>query len=223
MPTTLHDEDDDGLTDDCDNCPHVANETQGDADGDGVGDGCDPRPTAGGDRIAFFDGFGDDLHRWVTGDSEWLVFGDQLHASSSSCIDVLINGLALDDAMLERRVTVHDYEYGNTNSWNDLRLAGADQGHGCSIRTSYGSNLLAYWIGSFGSPDGTVNFDAFDVDAPFVLRTTAYGSSFRCEIAGQTQETFTSSYYASGGFGLKQCYQDTSTDYVVVVELGGPL
>jgi hypothetical protein len=39
------DSDSDGITDDLDNCIHVANPTQGDADADGLGDACDGCPT----------------------------------------------------------------------------------------------------------------------------------------------------------------------------------
>src|SRR5438067_1003993 len=47
----------DGIGDVCDHCPHLASATDPDADGDGVGDACDPRPGIAGDHIALFDGF----------------------------------------------------------------------------------------------------------------------------------------------------------------------
>src|SRR5687767_10783077 len=54
-PPSTHDEDGDGVVDECDNCPSVSNASQADVgevnaggSADGVGDGCDPRPSAGG-------------------------------------------------------------------------------------------------------------------------------------------------------------------------------
>jgi hypothetical protein len=69
-----HDMDDRG--DACDVCPHVIDIGK-DTDGDGVGDGCDPRPTSGGDRIAFFEGFYDPVS-WVSivGQNTWQAIAD---------------------------------------------------------------------------------------------------------------------------------------------------
>lgn len=53
-----HDEDQDGVDDACDGCPHLADPAQLDGDGDGVNDICDPDPAVAAERIAFFDGFG---------------------------------------------------------------------------------------------------------------------------------------------------------------------
>ncbi|HEY4182414.1 MAG TPA: hypothetical protein VGM90_36535 [Kofleriaceae bacterium] len=52
-----HDEDGDGIADNCDVCPQDADPGQADGDSDGVGDACDPNPTTPGDSIAFFDPF----------------------------------------------------------------------------------------------------------------------------------------------------------------------
>ncbi len=56
------DEDVDGVPDRCDNCPPVANATQGDSDLDGVGDACDPASDPSlPHRILLFESFDDDL------------------------------------------------------------------------------------------------------------------------------------------------------------------
>ena len=51
---TTHDEDGDGIADNCDNCPADVNPGQEDSDGDGVGDACDPHPGIA-DQIELFD------------------------------------------------------------------------------------------------------------------------------------------------------------------------
>ena len=47
----FHDEDGDGIENDCDNCPGIFNQDQKDQDGDGVGDACDPHLTLKGDQL----------------------------------------------------------------------------------------------------------------------------------------------------------------------------
>lgn len=51
-----HDEDADGVVDNCDVCPHLAG-PQLDGDGDRVGDACDPEPARPAQRIVVFEPF----------------------------------------------------------------------------------------------------------------------------------------------------------------------
>ena len=68
------DEDGDGVGDEVDNCPHVANPQQEDvgemAAGppDGVGDACDPEPARAGNRLVLFEG-------WHAAPSGWTASG----------------------------------------------------------------------------------------------------------------------------------------------------
>ena len=54
-PTSTHDEDADGIIDDCDVCPWIPDLPQADTDGDRVGDACDPEPANARQRIVLFD------------------------------------------------------------------------------------------------------------------------------------------------------------------------
>ncbi|MFN0246688.1 MAG: hypothetical protein ACKV2T_07250 [Kofleriaceae bacterium] len=51
-----HDEDEDGIQDACDLCPHLASNDEANEDGDGLGDQCDPDPTTA-QCIAAFEPF----------------------------------------------------------------------------------------------------------------------------------------------------------------------
>ena len=79
------DHDTDGHGDGCDHCPHLANATDPDGDGDGVGDDCDPRPAASGDHIALWEGFYavNVINGW-TKSGAWSVSNGEVHQPSSA-------------------------------------------------------------------------------------------------------------------------------------------
>lgn len=60
------DHDGDGHGDLCDRCPHLASAQDPDSDGDGLGDACDPRPNQAGDRRLLYVEFDDpsDIAGW---------------------------------------------------------------------------------------------------------------------------------------------------------------
>src|SRR5258706_9480027 len=86
-----HDEDQDGIDDACDNCPHRANVAQDDGDGDGVGDVCDPDPSSPRERIAFFDPFTSLRPEWTFGGftTTHMIDGDSLLVDARSGLFVL--------------------------------------------------------------------------------------------------------------------------------------
>lgn len=90
-----HDEDGDTRGDVCDPCPQLGGAADTDGDGDGVGDGCDPNPTVGGDRLVYFEPFatGTGLPAgWSVHSGvagRWAVRGDALERASSSDFDLI--------------------------------------------------------------------------------------------------------------------------------------
>ena len=103
--STIADRDGDGVLDDTDNCPDVANAdqhdedadtagdacdpcppspTNTDADGDGVGDDCDPNPSVPGERILMFEGFAGGVPAtWNAGGAQWTGSGDDAVVTST--------------------------------------------------------------------------------------------------------------------------------------------
>jgi hypothetical protein len=93
------DEDEDGIPDPCDSCPHVFDAGGADRDQDGVGDACDPHPDLGGDRVLFFDGFAGPAP-WSS--QTWRAGGGALVQGEPSAADAL----ALRDGALPPGVLV---------------------------------------------------------------------------------------------------------------------
>lgn len=77
-----HDEDGDAIGDRCDPCPHLAG-TTADADGDGVGDACDPQPAIAKQRFVLFDPFTSLRPEWDHSSGISLV-GETLRATGAS-------------------------------------------------------------------------------------------------------------------------------------------
>lgn len=69
-------EDGDRFGDACDPCPVVANDAPSDPDGDGVADECDPHPQTAGDEIVLFEGFAHGVPSgWSATPSSWSDAG----------------------------------------------------------------------------------------------------------------------------------------------------
>lgn len=83
-------EDMDRFGDACDPCPPDANDTPGDPDGDGVADACDPNPSVPGDHIELFESFHGDLPPTWIKDSGWQITGDTAHVMAAADFDEIL-------------------------------------------------------------------------------------------------------------------------------------
>jgi hypothetical protein len=102
-----HDHDGDGRGDACDVCPHIP-DAGGDSDGDGVGDACDPRPTQPGDHIAFFEGFYGDPSWTAQGANAWQFDGSTAQQPNLDGVYTLVHPAmpALTNVFIEARLRV---------------------------------------------------------------------------------------------------------------------
>ncbi|MGE5180533.1 MAG: thrombospondin type 3 repeat-containing protein [Acidobacteriota bacterium] len=111
LPATA-DEDMDGISDGCDNCPAHANPGQADIDGDGVGDACDPHLDDAHDHLAFFDGFAGtpDAHWAMTAGTWQLAGGAAVQPTMYGNGTLTLHGISFMDATAEILFTGQDNE-----------------------------------------------------------------------------------------------------------------
>ena len=77
-----HDEDGDGVDDNCDNCPSYYNFDQADTNGDGIGDVCEyPGDHGLLTSITLFDPFLDNEAEWTINNGTWTYGGDEVSGS----------------------------------------------------------------------------------------------------------------------------------------------
>ena len=74
-------EDGDKFGDACDACPHISDTGATDSDGDGIRDACDPNPAAA-DRVWLFDNFVAGLPAWSRSD-HWTAAGGNVVATAA--------------------------------------------------------------------------------------------------------------------------------------------
>jgi hypothetical protein len=101
---TGHDEDQDGIADVVDPCPHVAGNAA-DSDGDGVGDVCDPEPSSPRQHWELFDPLTSDSAYTQIGGT-WTHTGDSLRCDTSTAYGQLRRDVAFHLGVYEVGVDI---------------------------------------------------------------------------------------------------------------------
>ncbi|MBK9034588.1 MAG: thrombospondin type 3 repeat-containing protein [Myxococcales bacterium] len=138
-----HDEDDDRVGDLCDRCPHVADTLQANSDGDGLGDACDPRPLDPRNQLLLFEpwtGAPMGVPGWTSAAGTWTVSGDALRVPATASVAQL--GRPLTAPMGTDAIVVEaGYTFTQVVPLSYLAVMtpvdfAAGTGSGCAIRQS---------------------------------------------------------------------------------------
>ncbi len=236
---TQYDHDDDGRGDACDVCPHLS-DSGVDGDADGVGDACDPRPTAAGDRVAFFEGFyGAVAWNNTTGTNTW-----ELDLGTLNQPDLLgQHQLVRDDnpdlrsVFIDMRVRINAVSTNATSRRSMGVVAGyrhdedylfcglAAQGTGSEVNAGqvdtdfWGTPRFQYNESAFAAP---MTGDWLTVQARTVAldesTTRIECSTHRAGLPAPTNAVYDADVATAGDVGIRTNGTNASFDYVFVVE-----
>ena len=235
-PST-NDEDNDGVVDECDNCPSIANANQanvrevnaGNA-ADGVGDACDPRPDDGGDSIFLFDGmnFTTIPPEWVNvGAGSWTADGSSLSPNGILTGQELARTFpsSLGNYLAETAFTFNALDV-NGSANLPFRMDGSGNGWRCVVGTPDGISgqfFLGQVIGGVSETPPVIT--SIPVPRPgsrYRVLAGGYGTNIYCML-GSTERQNRSGANASGQAGIRCSGTDASFEYLLVYRLGGTI
>lgn len=234
-PST-NDEDNDGLVDECDNCPSVANANQANVGevnagtaADGVGDACDPRPAAGNDTIFFFDGmnFTTIPSTWTNvGTGSWTASGTSMSPTATVSGQELERAFpsALGNYLAETAFTFTALTTLGSASI-PFRTDASRNGWGCGvgINGSAGDVFLTQVTNGTGeaSPLSTP-IAVPEVGDRYRLLAGAYSTNLYCMLAsGSARVNRSTSGSTSGECGIRASGASAAFEYLLVYRLGG--
>jgi thrombospondin type 3 repeat protein len=236
-PTT-HDEDGDGIVDECDNCPSIANANQADvrevnAGGmaDGVGDACDPRPTAGGDSIFLFDGlnFTTFPADWENvGVGNWIASGSTVTATATDTGQELRRHFptSLGNYLAETAFTFTLLEM-NGSSNLPFRIDAANDGWRCVVGTPNGIQGQFFLSKVTGGTSETQPPQITTIPVPQVgdryrVLGGGYNDTIYCMLGSGERQTRNDTQ-TNGEAGFRSSGSRATFEYLLVYRLGGAL
>jgi len=215
-----HDEDGDGVMDNCDNCPVDDNAGQADSDGDGVGDACDPRPGMM-DRIAFFESFATAPTGWNLHNATFS--NDQVHLAGAASSAFAYSPFTSAKGLVDTYYTIDTL---GANSYRSIEVAvqhtgGMSNGYRCGTFDADAAGTRHTDIQSFVSPY-TVAQSADNGSLAAGEQDTLYfffGTDYECQTNHPIADlTATMTDTEAASLGPFTQFVDASYDYVIVYE-----
>ncbi len=113
-----HDEDADGVYDNCDNCPTMSNTTQSDADHDGLGDACEsPTGATLFSQFVTFEPFTNNAGNWSTYYGTWTWGADHVQGDATGGGNYLHNNQLAGAAFSVETTFYYPEPPGMSNNW----------------------------------------------------------------------------------------------------------
>jgi hypothetical protein len=191
-PGGAHDEDADGIGDDCDPCPIAKPPASPDPDGDAVDSPCDPDPHTAGDTILLFDGFADGLgSSWTpTTPASWTAVGGELVVSNIPEQDYLRTNVAeAPHIAIEASYRVDKLETGATthlvaDNAHDPRPAGVASLECGVVHADSGTGDVVDLETNQSTSSSPATGSAFDAASLYEAAAYDSGNSVGCTVIG---------------------------------------
>lgn len=229
-----HDEDGDGVVDDCDNCPAAENAAQLDtteraqmALPDGVGDACDRRPALSGDKLAALFTFEDAAQLDAWNGSGFAIDADAMHAVEGVPARISIRRGAQGDGLIVA-ARIESVTWSASGGSIEIALDGDGVGAGavCTLRAGVsGDELVASEIGGAMDVGGV----PASTEPPTLVawrRITLTTNELVCMAERGTQKTESSIALTddviTGAYGIAATTANVSFSSVTVTTSPGP-
>jgi hypothetical protein len=189
-----HDEDGDGVDDNCDNCPSCANANQTNSDTDMLGDAC--QASALLSSIEVFDPMLNDESSWTAASGTWSYGGDEVSGGAQPYGGNYLHAFQLSDHPYAVEATFY-YDQGapSDSNWTGLLFAweAPDYAYACHFERD--SQVLGLWNiaggGAWNQLESTIVNTSAGLDERRKVRVFYDGNMVNCRYEDETGSTET--------------------------------